>query len=590
MLPQIIDEIREVAIRLGDANEYLTRRDLVKELNSTISGLSLTDGLILNSLVKETYLQTTDPVIQTAVSECFRDNTSGTLVYDPHNITDVSLSLTCSGEVAANFNDFNEITKILDRKVEELGVTDAIAEITEMKNTIETYVPEQNFSLTGKTMVKDNVTYGEKILEGYGNLVDYYNWAKCQNQQVIEDFKFLRGELGRFRRDVTELLFDVIGEDKKETRPELFDFSQVEFIETDRILREIDLEYEKLNESFEVFQNAYESSMINIKHAGQKHAENALNRYSKTVKRKGYASRADVKGQVATAALGFAFDAALEIMETRKNAEQTVAAIKRDVEKMKLGLKDDAQKITIDLVRLQKIYNRLKHTLIPEAKKFITQANLIYNVTIKDAYSQLVQGGNIDELSKDNRKLVLEEKQIHLEIEDKNEGLQVCGDEISRYRELIAEIQEEYDFVNAIKPDFPREIQIKLSFGLATGIYKKHLAKWNKITEPIRSTYAFYVDCIKQEEETIEKFHQLVRELQNRLGEIKRIRKDNKAKIEAQGIKIHNFDGQLEALENNIRKISEASKNLMGRGIERDLVKVQGQADRNESLLSKGIE
>lgn len=589
LLPYIIEEIREIAIRLSQANEYHTRRGLVQELNATISGLNLIDGLIVNSLVKETYLQTTDPVIQKAIYECFRDNTASKPVYNPYDISDVSLSLTCSGEVALNLNDFGQITEILDRKVEELGVNDAIAEITEMKNVIEQYVPEKNFSLTGKTKVNDNVNYGQKILEGYANLVENYNWAKYQNHLLVEDFKFLRSELGQFRNNVTELLLDIIGEDKKEAYPELFDFSQIDYLETDKIMRDIDLEFVKLNDSFEIFQAAYDTSMINIQEAGLKHAEMALDRYSKSVKRKGYASRAEVKGQVATAALGFAFEAALEIMETRKNAEQTVAAIKRDVEKMKLGLKEDAQKITVDLVRLEKIYNRLKVILIPEAKKFITHANEIYNTTIKDAYSQLVAGGNIAELSKENRKLVIEKKRIHLEIEDKKEGLQVCEEEISKYREHIANLQEEYDYANSLKPNPPREIHKKLSFGLATGIYEKHLADWTRITQPVRSTYAFYVDTVRLEEETIVRFHQLICEMENRLEEIERLLKDNKTNIQAQGIKIKNFEPQLEALEKNIRKISEASRNLMVRGIQEDLIKVQGQANRSKNLLSKGI-
>lgn len=398
LLPQIIEEIQEVAIRLSQDNEYLSRRDLVKELNAKIPGLSLTDGLIVNSLVKETYLQTPSPVIQKAISDCFLDNTESKLVYDPDNISDVSLKLTCSGEVALSFDNFNQITEILDRKVEALGVTDAIAEVTEMKNTIDLYVPEKNFSLTGKTKVKDNVNYGQKILEGYGKLVEYYNFVKYQNHELIEDFKFLRSELGCFRNDITELLFDIIGEDEKKQHPELFDFSKIEYLETERIIKEIDLEFEKLNNSFEVFQETYEASIVNIKQAGEQHAEIAFDRYSKSVKRKGYASKAEIKGQVATAALGFAFEAAMEIMETRKNAEQTVAAIKRDVEKMKLGFKEDAQKITFDLLRLQKIHNRLKVILIPEARKFIGQATTIYNSTIKDAYSQLLHGGNIAEV------------------------------------------------------------------------------------------------------------------------------------------------------------------------------------------------
>lgn len=587
LLPNIIEEIQNVALRSSLENEYVTRRELVKELNSKISGLNLTDGLIINSLVKETYLQTPSQEVRNAVAVSFHDNTMSKSVYDPNNLSDVSLSLNYSGDLALNLNEFREITEIIDRKIETVGVVDAIAKITEMKSTIELYIPEKNFSLTGKTKVKDNLNYGQKILEGYGNLVEYYNIAKHQNLELIEDFKFLRSELGRFRNDITGILFDIIGEDKKKEHLELFDFSQIEYLKTDSILREIDLEFKKLNNSFEVFQEAYENSMINIKLASQKHAEIALNRYEKTVKKNGYASRRQVKGQIATAALGFAFDAVLEIVDTRNNAEQTVASIKRDVEKMKLGLKEDAQKIAVDLLRLKKIYNRLKVILIPEAKKFISQANVIYKTTINDAYSHLVKGGNIAELSKENRKLLIEEKRINLEIQDKKEGQQICTEEISIYRELIAEIQEEYDYVNNIKPNFPREIHTKFSFGLATRNYAKHLDEWTKITQPVRSRYSYFVDSMRLEEETIVKFDQLINELQKRLEEIKSLRKANKACIQEQGIKIQNFEPQLEALEKNIRKISEASRNLMVRGIQEDMINVVQQENQNNCLISE---
>lgn len=586
-LPHIIKEIQVVALRLSQGNEYLTRRDLVKELNSNIPGLNLTDGLVLNSLVKETYQKTPSSEIQKAITESFHHNITGNPVYDPDNISDIALSLNSSGELAMNLNDFSEITEILDRKVDTLSLNDPIAEISEMKKEIELYVPDQNFSITGRTKVKDNLKYGQKILEGYGNLVEYYNWAKYQNHELIENFKLLRNELGSFRNEVTELLFDIIGEDKKEEHRALFDFSKIEYLETDRILKEIDLEFENLNDNFEIFQEAYEQSMVNIKEAGKKHAEIALNRYSKTVKRKGYASRSQVKAQIATAAIGFAFDAALEIVETRNNAEQTVAAIKRDVEKMKLGLKEDAQKIAVDLLRLRKIFNRLKVILIPESKKFINKAKLIYNTTIKDSYTQLLKGSNIAELNKENRKLHLEEKRIYLEIEDKKEGLQVCAEEISKYRELIAEIQDEYDFVNSIKPDLPRKNHSKFSFELATRNYEKHLAEWTKITLPVRSNYASFVDSIKQEEETSEKFDNLIINFKKRLDEIKVIRQANRSEIKSQSMKIENLEPQLEFLEQNIRKIAKASRNLMLRGIQEDLIKVDKQETYDDSFLAE---
>src|SRR5690606_22699399 len=120
---------------------------------------------------------------------------------------------------------------------------------------------------------------------------------------------------------------------------------------------------------------------------------------------------------------------------------------------------------------------------------------------------------------------------------------------ISMYNDHIAEIQEEYDCVNSLEPNPPREIYRKLSLGLATGIYEKHLTEWDRITYPVRSAYEFYVDSLRLEEETIEKFHQLIHEMEIRLEEIERLRKDNKTVIQVQSTKIKNIEPQLEALK-----------------------------------------
>ena len=187
----------------------------------------------------------------------------------------------------------------------------------------------------------------------------------------------------------------------------------------------------------------------------------------------------------------------LSISETRKNAEETVAQLKHDIELMKLGLKGDAQLIAEDLMRLTKIHSRIKGVLIPAVKKFINEANIIYNLKLKDAYSEMVKGGTIAELSSENRRLAAEKKQLTLEIEDKNQGIIICENEILRYKDLISEIQWEYDFVNDNKPEIPISFHNIISFGKAKTNYEKHLSDWERITEPVRTKYKSYVDAYK---------------------------------------------------------------------------------------------
>ncbi len=573
-IPQITSEIKIIAFQMIAEERQMTRRNLTNELNARIPELNLIDGVILNSLVKEAYSQASSFSAKEAITKSFCHNLTCKPVYNPEDIQDTNLSLNYSGEIDSNINKFARIAEILDGKLAMLDSKDTISVISEMKQSIDQYVPQKNFSLTGKTKVNDNVKYGKKILKGYGNLIEFYNNVKSQNHELIGDFKFLRNELGEFRENVTELLFEIIGYDEKVNRPELFDFARLEYIETDKLLEDIDLEFQKLNNSFEVFQKEYEKNMINIANAGKKHADLALNRYSKTVKRNGYASKSQVKAQVATAALGFAFDAALEIIETRNSAEQTVAAIKRDVEKMKISLKQDAQKISVDLLRLKKITSRLQTVLIPESRKFIEKANLIYDTTIKDTYSKLVEGSDIMELSMENRRLLAEHRNIHREIEDTNESIQACNLEIAKYRSAIEEIQDEFDYVNSIEPKTPPKFQLKYSFGIALRVYKNHLNTWNDITLPIRSKYAELEQFVKNEEELILQFEKLALKLQKRLKDIDSSREYNKNEIEAQGINIKDYKTKLEKLEINIRKISEASKNMLSHGIQEDDIQV----------------
>ncbi|SKB76852.1 hypothetical protein SAMN05660776_2883 [Salegentibacter holothuriorum] len=573
LIPEIIGGIQKIAIGLSQNNQSLLRRELVKQLNDEIPELNLIDGRIVNALIKEAYSQTHSPVLQNALSECFFENTGDKLVYNPNRISDANLSLTSTSDDILDLNKFDQKTEILNGAIELIGKTDAVADINETKLAIDKYVPKDNFSLTGMTKVKDTFNYAKRIYNGYGRLISQYEFAKQANLDLIDDFVFLRNELLNFRQEVTQLVTEIIGDNEKASHPDLFDFSEIEYFDIEEFRGKVNLAFDGFGEKLQIFNNDYHKEMLRLKDAGAGHVDDALNKLGKTQKRRGQISRREVKGEVAIAAIGFAFDAFLSISETRKNAEETVAQLKHDIEAMKLGLKEDAQIIAEDLLRLAKIHSRIKGVLIPAVKKFINEANIIYNLKLKDAYSKMVEEGTIAELSSENRRLAAERKQLISEIEDKNQGITICESEILRYEDLISEIHWEYNFVNANKPDIPIPFHNIISFGTAKTNYKKQLSDWERITEPIRTKYRVYVDNTNQEEETLLRFKDILRKLENRLKEIENQREENKLRIEEQRIRIEDFELQFEIFSKGIGQLSAASKNFLELGIAKDLIK-----------------
>lgn len=588
LIPEILSGIHEIANGLRENDGELFRRELVWELNDLIPNLNLIDGRIINALVKDAYHQTNSSEIKIAISKRFIENKGLKPVYDPYRISDADLSLAQVGNDVVNLDKFDKKTEILKGAVDLIVKADAVGKINETESKIELLVPEDNFSLTGRTKVKDTFNYARKINDGYGNLIDQYRLAKERNLDLIEDFEFLRNELINFREDITQLLSEILGQDIQVSHPDLFDFSRIEYFDIEQFRGELNLAFDELSQKMRIFNTAYNDKMLELKEAGLAHADIALDRLSKTKKRSGHVSSRELKGQVAVAALGFAFDAFVSISETRKSAEETVAHLKHDVEVMKLGLKGDSQIIVEDLLRLGKLNSRVNGVLIPGVRKFITEANKIFNSNIKNAYSEMVKGGTIGELSSENRRLVAEKKQIELEIEDKNLGIIICEDEILKYQELISEIMFEHNYVNEIKPSAPNLFHTIISLGIAKTEYEKHLEDWTRITEPVRNKYAFYVNFLNLEEETLLKFNDVLGKLHNRIVEIEKQQDCNKIKIEGQTIKIEDFTPQFDAFTMGIKQLSAAAKNFLEVGIAEDLIKftVHSQPDFDDLAIS----
>lgn len=102
--------------------------------------------------------------------------------------------------------------------------------------------------LTGTSGVKEVRGKASVMFDRYAKLVEAYRYAGDSVRANISDFTSLRSDIEATYREYALRLIDLYGDSIKMVSPELFDFNQVEFLDVDQMLRQIELEYSKIQD------------------------------------------------------------------------------------------------------------------------------------------------------------------------------------------------------------------------------------------------------------------------------------------------------------------------------------------------------
>lgn len=102
--------------------------------------------------------------------------------------------------------------------------------------------------LTGTSGVKEVRGKASVMFDRYAKLVEAYRYAGDSVRGNISDFTSLRSDIEATYREYALRLIDLYGDSIKMVSPELFDFNQVEFLDVDQMLRQIELEYSKIQD------------------------------------------------------------------------------------------------------------------------------------------------------------------------------------------------------------------------------------------------------------------------------------------------------------------------------------------------------
>ena len=556
-LPLVIRNIHELAIKLSGSKEIFNRRQLVDYLNYNIEGLDLKEGILLRYILKDAYLKAShSKVVQDGIVNYLFENNSNDSIYSPNRLFVNSSSLSYDGDYLKNYESK---IKLIEKNSSEIQGMDLINILSHSYQKALEVIKKEEFSLSGNTKVENAYKYAVDVKQGYVNIINKYDEIKDLNLNLISDFEFLRNELKLLRTDLIDLLIDLFGDSIKNNEPDLFDFSDVEWVNFESTWENLNLYFSKIEQNLQSFKNIHESEMNKIGESGLQYGKQAfsnLNRKSKS----GSLSTGDIKGEVAGAVIGMAMQGIFSIGKSRSESKKTIAMINKDVEVLKNEMQNDHNKMMSDLLRIASVFSQLNDKLIPSFKFFINKVISVIENDIKPVYKQIESIEGIKEKRDNNSKLIRESRLINLELVDKENSLVFCDVEKVRVNDLLNKSKFEYNFVLEIKPVKPSVFYNIVSFGKGTTLYNEVLVEWNEFCLPVVEHYNELQQLLLRQDTIKTEIRRDLMALNDRKHELAGLIKSNSEEIFAIFNKSSFSKDILKALLKNIKQVSDASK------------------------------
>ncbi|WP_452228321.1 MULTISPECIES: hypothetical protein [unclassified Lacinutrix] len=557
LLPEVIRQIHELVIKLSTNRVIYNRRQLVDYLNENIEGLDLKEGILLRYILKEAYIKAShSKTVQDGIINNLIENNSNDSIYSPNRLFVNSASLTYDGDYLKNFE--NKIKLIENNSLEIRGM-DVVNILNQSYQSALEVTKKEEFSLTGNTKVENAYKYAVDVKKGYINIINKYDEIKDVNLNLISDFEFLRNELKLLRTDLIDLLIDLFGDSIKNNEPDLFDFSEVEWIDFESTWENLNLYFSQIEQNLQSFKNIHDSEMNKLGESGLQYGKQAFNNLKKKNKSGGL-STGDIKGELAGAAISMAIQGVFSVGKTRSESKKTIAMINKDVEVLKNEMQNDQNKMINDLLRIASIFSHLNDKLIPSFKIFINKVISIIEDDIKPIYKQIESIEGIKEKRDNNSKLIKETRLIRLELADKENGLDFCDIEKVRINDLLNKSQFEYNFVLDIKPEKPSLFYKIVSLGKGTRFYNEVLLEWNEFCLPVVEYYDNLQELLLRQDAIKNEIRTDLKDLNERKIELTSLIKKNSEEIHGIFNKSSFSKDILKSLLKNIKEVSDASK------------------------------
>lgn len=345
------------------------------------------------------------------------------------------------------------------------------------KTSISTQVARWITGAFGSSNIQEQAN---NLLQYYGNVVAGYSSARQSVERSVQDFIAMRDVLLEIYYRYSESLIDIFGEELVAREPELFDFSRIEYLSPQDAFTQIRLEFSKLDEKCTEL-------MAEI-----------VDSFGNTAKRAISLSQAtgDNRVKLLLGALTFA--------NHYIDATTRTAQLKQEFLILQSSAEKDIHHLSVDLGRLELIYQTLERLLIPKVDLFSRFSKHILSEELEAILTKLYHSPRLAELNKQREQMRLTLRRLRREIDDCGQNILYYEDRIASNEALLASLSDEYLRAKEELPKKPLFILNILTFGSATKTYNKKAYKWQKECAPLVKHYESIQADVKMDKEDLE--------------------------------------------------------------------------------------
>ncbi len=400
-----------------------------------------------------------------------------------------------------------ELVDLLDRDKSEDAMALTIRELDKASDTLAALKRdiETNMSfamvksasgkmdkVTGTGGVKAVRAEASTLFERYSKMVETYHEGEDTVRRNIADFTTLRADITAIYQEFAMRLIDVYGDSVKVVAPALFDFSQVQFLDVDSMLKHTELEYNRITdkcsaligEISESFQESVRNSVAAYKSAGQG---------NKT--------------------LGLAM-AGLGMINHYMQAGERTNRLRSELAAFKTSVKHDSTLIKSDLGRLLVIHKTLNDVVVPKADIYLRYAAKLMDSDLKAITDSLYDNSEIRPLESQRCELLAQLKVLDGEINDHLSNIDIYQSLISDITATLESKGASYRDAKARKPSKPFFLLNIITLGNANKKYNRNYAEWDAVCYPLVREYENYQVDLKLGKEELSAHQSSLKEKQ----------------------------------------------------------------------------
>lgn len=475
---QLKRTILELAREMGKDKETMTRADLAYELRQDTLP---SDSVEVSRLVYETY------------QEAGNDKN----VFNTYVSNDGRKSLVEEYRLQSLLNE-DKKEDAMSLAMRQLGDTrEALAAVqagidANLSATLVKTASGAMDVITGTGGVKAVKQEASTLFRKYADMVSVYHEGEDRVRSNIADFTALRDDIQATYQEYAQQLIDIYGDNVKAVAPRLFDFSRVEFLDVDGMLKHTELEYNKItdkcgtliSEISDSFRSTIQSSLSAYKSMGQG---------SKT--------------------LGLAM-AGLTMLDHYTRSQERTNQLRSDLEVFKTSVKRDATTIKADLGRLLVIHKTLNDVALPKADIYLRHANQLMRSDISSILDALYASPRVKALQEKRQQLSRELKAIDGEINDHLQNIDIYQSLITDLTATLEAKGPSYHEARSKEPGKPSFIVNLFTFGTARKNYYCDYTEWDEVCRPLIKEYESNQVDLKLDKDELVRHRQDLRDCQ----------------------------------------------------------------------------